>query len=523
MIKKYIGILIILTVVLSLTAITAYAAEIKGEFNVGDTVTGNIPDGQLDEWHKLFVTRAGYVTLKVAATRARGLWLRIYSSDGSSSIARQLTSRNSFTGYDEGEIVLPLEIGSYLVRAEKYSLSGSNSDDSTTYTITSSQVPIAAEDDIEPNDSGFLANTAKSFISGHLAAARDDGSRDLSDWYELTIPVTVTIDFLFISEGRSGLRVYDELDGKVSLINVNNTTLNNPTQTYNSEFSVDFQPGTYLIEIRHSRNDYSPNTYYPGAYSLSMPGLNLDSSASDAITVTAVLVAEESNANITVGNRLAWNSVTGVDKFDIYRIDSDGSYRRIAANVTSNTFIDLAIDPITRYTYKVCPAGANASDSGSNAVTVTTGAETLPLLPDATGEMGAAKAYILMQIDNPIMDVNGTLVEVDPGRGTAPVLRQDRTVLPIRAVTEAMSGTVDWDANERKATLAANGNTVTMWIGRTDYAVNGETQSMDIAPFIENDRTMLPLRFAAGNLNCRVTWLNESREILIVFNGTAKA
>jgi Copper amine oxidase N-terminal domain. len=135
---------------------------------------------------------------------------------------------------------------------------------------------------------------------------------------------------------------------------------------------------------------------------------------------------------------------------------------------------------------------------------------------------GTPKSYILMQIDNSMMDVNGTIVEVDPGRGTAPTLRYSRTVLPIRAVTEAMSGTVGWNEAEQKVTLTANSSVVEMWLGRMDYTANGANLSMDIAPFAENSRTFLPLRFAAENLNCRVTWMNDTKEILIVFNGEAK-
>ena len=82
-------------------------------------------------------------------------------------------------------------------------------------------------------------------------------------------------------------------------------------------------------------------------------------------------------------------------------------------------------------------------------------------------------------------------------------------------------GTGEWDSADNKATLNAFENTVVMWIGKMDYLVNGESQEMDIAPFLENARTFLPLRFAAANLNCRVTWVNQTREILIVWIGPA--
>jgi hypothetical protein len=40
---------------------------------------------------------------------------------------------------------------------------------------------------------------------------------------------------------------------------------------------------------------------------------------------------------------------------------------------------------------------------------------------------------------------------------------------------------------------------------------------MDVAPAIVNDRTLLPIRFAAENLGCEIEWIGSSREIVIVF------
>jgi hypothetical protein len=52
---------------------------------------------------------------------------------------------------------------------------------------------------------------------------------------------------------------------------------------------------------------------------------------------------------------------------------------------------------------------------------------------------------ITLQIDNPQMTVNDEVSEIDPGNGTTPVIVSDRTLVPIRAIIEAMGGSVDWD------------------------------------------------------------------------------
>ncbi len=52
------------------------------------------------------------------------------------------------------------------------------------------------------------------------------------------------------------------------------------------------------------------------------------------------------------------------------------------------------------------------------------------------------------------MTVNGVKKEIDPGRGTVPVIVKGRTLVPIRAIIEEMGGTIEWDGNERKVTIS---------------------------------------------------------------------
>ena len=43
-----------------------------------------------------------------------------------------------------------------------------------------------------------------------------------------------------------------------------------------------------------------------------------------------------------------------------------------------------------------------------------------------------------------------------------------------------------------------------MTIGSATYTVNGEEQTMDVAPFINGSRTMVPVRFAAEAFGIKV-------------------
>ncbi|MGN0005655.1 MAG: copper amine oxidase N-terminal domain-containing protein, partial [Candidatus Gastranaerophilaceae bacterium] len=85
----------------------------------------------------------------------------------------------------------------------------------------------------------------------------------------------------------------------------------------------------------------------------------------------------------------------------------------------------------------------------------------MSLLLSATNLVGyAAEAdqniEIVLQIGNPIMTVNNTQKEIDPGMGTAPVVINDRTLLPVRAVVEEMGGAVGWNGDTQEVTLSYN-------------------------------------------------------------------
>jgi hypothetical protein len=101
-----------------------------------------------------------------------------------------------------------------------------------------------------------------------------------------------------------------------------------------------------------------------------------------------------------------------------------------------------------------------------------------------------------------------------------PVIANDRTYLPLRAVFEAMGAEVAYDNGVVTATR--DGKTIAMTIGSTEARVteDGKTTAlqMDVAPYIDPavDRTYVPVRFAAQALGANVGWDGEKRAVVIV-------
>ena len=91
------------------------------------------------------------------------------------------------------------------------------------------------------------------------------------------------------------------------------------------------------------------------------------------------------------------------------------------------------------------------------------------------------------------------------------------TLVQIRAIIEIMDGTVQWDEGEERIELDALGSNVVMWIGDECILANGESMNIDVPPQTINDRTMLPIRFVAENIGCRIAWIESTEEVVIVF------
>jgi len=119
---------------------------------------------------------------------------------------------------------------------------------------------------------------------------------------------------------------------------------------------------------------------------------------------------------------------------------------------------------------------------------------------------------IILTIDDVVADVFGEKVVND----VAPVIRNDRTMLPIRFVAEALGATVGWDDEADKVTIAKDGKVIEIIIGSSIAYVNGETVELDSPAFIENDRTYLPVRFVAENLDATVEWNKDTYEVTII-------
>ncbi len=108
-----------------------------------------------------------------------------------------------------------------------------------------------------------------------------------------------------------------------------------------------------------------------------------------------------------------------------------------------------------------------------------------------------------------------TVFTKEMANDVAPKIVNDRTMLPIRFIAEALGATVDWNGEKELVTISNEGLKIEITIGKDIALVNGEEVKLDSPAFIENDRTYLPLRFVAENLGAEVEWFEATQQVVI--------
>ncbi|MBQ3616163.1 MAG: putative Ig domain-containing protein, partial [Anaerotignum sp.] len=106
--------------------------------------------------------------------------------------------------------------------------------------------------------------------------------------------------------------------------------------------------------------------------------------------------------------------------------------------------------------------------------------------------------------------------DVELMNDVAPVIQCDRAMLPIRVVAENLGATVTWNEADQSVTITMGDKEIVIYIGQSFALVDGCPVELDSPAFIANDRAYLPMRFVAENLGATVTWDGVNQTVTIV-------
>lgn len=96
-----------------------------------------------------------------------------------------------------------------------------------------------------------------------------------------------------------------------------------------------------------------------------------------------------------------------------------------------------------------------------------------------------------------------------------PMIINDRTMVPMRAIFEKLGAGVSWDDETKTVTAESGGRKIVLPVGSTVAAVNGEAVFLDSPAVIIDGRTLVPVRFVSEAMGAEVTWEEETRTVCI--------
>lgn len=107
--------------------------------------------------------------------------------------------------------------------------------------------------------------------------------------------------------------------------------------------------------------------------------------------------------------------------------------------------------------------------------------------------------------------INGSLLETD----VSAQIVNDRTLVPVRSIFEALGASVDWNGENQTVTALRDNIYIVLQIGNNIMKVNSKEIILDVPAQIIDGRTMVPARAVSEALGCTVRWDGESRMVNI--------
>lgn len=260
------------------------------------------------------------------------------------------------------------------------------------------------------------------------------------------------------------------------------------------------------------------------------------------ITVTAVAEREGlvAKADLTVaqdGRGIKFLSDKGVvganNKVDFQLVDGEGKTVNLSGKYDASAIV---LEKVSDDTAKVSASVTSTGDlqeSGLGTLSLTSDkactAEFAVYVRDENKKYYAgnlkytfgktaskADTTVVMTIGSKDVIVDNNIVAID----TAALIKNERTFVPYRALAEAFGAKVEWNEKDRTVTTQMDGKTVVMTIDKKEYKVNDKEMTMDVAPYISGDRTLVPVRFVAEALGFKVTptYNTDGTTASVVFN-----
>lgn len=121
----------------------------------------------------------------------------------------------------------------------------------------------------------------------------------------------------------------------------------------------------------------------------------------------------------------------------------------------------------------------------------------------------------------PQLKIDEVVVKTD----AAPEIKNNRTMVPLRVISENLGAQVQW--KDSQITLSTNQSTVILTLNSQTVIKNGQAEPLDATPYLKNNRTYVPIRFIAETFGSQVDYkqstVNIATKPLFINNQKIKA
>ncbi len=107
--------------------------------------------------------------------------------------------------------------------------------------------------------------------------------------------------------------------------------------------------------------------------------------------------------------------------------------------------------------------------------------------------------------------VGGKYVDCD----VAPYIKNDRTMVPIRAISEALGAEVGYDDATKTAIISKDGKVIKITMDSAMAYVDDAAVTLEAPAENVNSRIFVPVRFVSEGLDCNVDWVAETKSVII--------
>ncbi len=195
----------------------------------------------------------------------------------------------------------------------------------------------------------------------------------------------------------------------------------------------------------------------------------------------------------SAGNSRSYTFTAGED------LEIEAVFKRNSTGVGSGTVKDEDDDKITT--------------GGTTTPPATT---TPPVTVEQPSELTApAKRVPEKEIVLTIGKTEATVFGETKTNDVSAVIKNSRTMLPIRFIAEALKATVSWDGEKREVLIKNDSAEIIITIDSASAMINGNAVTLDSPAFIEKDRTFLPVRFISETLGADVYWDGATQSVII--------